>query len=151
MHIPREVLGRTAVRRFLPVQVLGVLLAVGSLTSVSTPFGIGDVIVRAPIVLTNAAAQVMRAVTDSAAIVSAMGTVRPPRNVAPPHAGPRCLPAHGRHASRPSRRRPEPGNGQDERPIDEAGTGRCHGRRHHQSGRQGSSEQDRRRAPPPVR
>lgn len=74
-------------RRFLPVQVLGVLLAVGSLTSVSTPFGIGDVIVRAPIVLTNAAAQVMRAVTDSAAKVSAIGTVRPPRNVPPPHAG----------------------------------------------------------------
>lgn len=83
MHILREVLGRTAVRRFLPVQVLGVLLAVGGLSSVSTPFGIGDIIVRTPIVLSNAAAHVMRAVADSTAKVSAVGGVRPSRGVAP--------------------------------------------------------------------
>lgn len=68
-------------RRYLPVQVVGVLLAVGTLTSVSTPFGIGDVIVRTPIVLSNAAAGVIRAVTDSATKVSAMHTVPPSRSI----------------------------------------------------------------------
>lgn len=72
----------------LPVQILAVLLVVGGVSSVSTPFGIGDIVVRAPIILTNAAAHVMRAVTDSAARVAAVGTARPSgRSVSPPDAG----------------------------------------------------------------